>query len=291
VIVAEFTSSVSWHLGVLAFIYLEYVKMQKFCFVISVLITIFNLSALAEEPSKPAPHQNVGGILDAKDSGTISGLVYFTGKKPEQKPIADIEGNAYCSSRHKDKTPVRDTFVFGKHGDKETLQNVLVYVSKGLEDKEFDPSKTPVLLDQVGCMYSPHVVAVMVGQTLTIRNSDDTLHNVMCSPRVNPQFNFAMPVKDGTNDIVFKGAEMKMNTKCFMHPWMSAYVHVLPHPFFAVTEEDGSFTIKGLPPGDYEITVLHEASLLAPTPATANVTVGSGETKNLEFTYQIKPSE
>jgi hypothetical protein len=144
------------------------------------------------------------------------------------------------------------------------------------------------VLDQVGCIYTPHVVAVMVGQTLEVRNSDATLHNVMSAPRNNPPFNFGMPVKGGTYNLVFKQPEFKMNTKCFMHPWMSAYIHVLEHPFFAVTGEDGTFTLKGLPPGEYEVTVLHEASLLQPEPASAVVKVGAGETQKIEFTYQAR---
>jgi len=131
----------------------------------------------------------------------------------------------------------------------------------------------------------------MVGQTLEVRNSDATLHNVMGTPRNNPPFNFGMPVPGGTYNLVFKQPEMKLNTKCFMHPWMSGYVHVLEHPFFAVTGEDGTFSIKGLPPGEYEVSVLHEASLMEPTPPTATVQVGAGESKQVEFTYQVKAEE
>jgi plastocyanin len=259
---------------------------------LGVLLALPPAASHAQERKK-VPPQNVGGVSDAKEdqTGTITGLVLFKGDKPEPKPINDIAGNAYCKEHHKNKVPVRDNFVFGKNGDNDTLVNVLVYVTKGLEGKEFEPPKAPAVLDQLGCMYTPHVVAVMVGQTLEVRNSDATLHNVMGSPRNNPSFNFGMPVQGGTYNLVFKAPEMKVNTKCFMHPWMSGYVHVLEHPFFAVTGEDGTFTIKGLPPGEYELSVLHEASLLEPTPATATVTVAAGEKKQVEFTYQVKPEE
>jgi hypothetical protein len=249
-------------------------------------------SVQAEQPAPRVPQQNVGGLADAKDAGTISGVVLFKGEKPEPKPIAEVAGNAFCKEHHKDKLPVKETFVFGKNGDKDTVQNVLVYVSKGLEGKEFEPPKNQIVLDQVGCMYTPHVVAVMAGQPLEVRNSDATLHNVMSTPRDNAPFNFGMSVKGETRKTEFKFPELKMNTKCFMHPWMSGYIHVLEHPFFAVTGEDGTFTIKGLPPGEYEVTVLHEASLLAPTPATATVTVAAGETKkDVDFTYEVKKEE
>ncbi len=261
---------------------------------LAVMLCLSLVVRAAVEPAGKVPQQNVGGVADAstKDSGTVSGVVFFMGEKPAQKPIAEIAGNAFCKEHHKEEQPVRETFVFGKNGDKDTVQNVLVYVSKGLEDKEFEPTKTPVVLDQVGCVYTPHVVAVMVGQQLDVRNSDATLHNVMSTPRDNPPFNFGMPVQGGVSKLEFKGAEMKINTKCFMHPWMSAYVHVLENPFFAVTGADGTFTIKGLPPGEYEISVLHEASLLAPTPATATVTIAAGETKkDVDFKYEVKKEE
>jgi plastocyanin len=268
---------------------------QKFRAVATALAIVLAITgrsqtARCDGPAAKISSQNVGGI-DAQGAGTITGVVLFTGTKPPAKPIADIAGNAFCQEQHKGAIPVRDTFVFGTNAGRDTLQNVLVYVSKGLEGKEFEPTKTPVLLDQSGCMYSPHVVAVMTGQTLVVRNSDATLHNVMCTPRENPPFNIGMPVAGGTTNLVFKAPEMKMNTKCFMHPWMSAYIHVLEHPFFAVTGPDGTFTIKGLPPGEYEISVLHEASLMDPAPATASVTIAAGEKKEIEFTYHNKSDQ
>jgi plastocyanin len=265
--------------------------MLKFsCFLL--LFTALAAQA-ADEPAKKVLPQNVGGVAEAKDSGTISGVVLFKGEKPQVKPIADVAGNAFCKEHHKDGPPPKDTFVFGKNGEKDTVQNVLVYVSKGFpEDKEFEPTKAPVLLDQVGCMYTPHVVAVMVGQTLKVRNSDATLHNVMSTPRDNEPFNFGQSVAGQTNPLTFKEPEMKVNTKCFMHPWMSAYVHVLANPYFAVTGEDGTFKIEGLPPGEYEISVLHEASLIQPTPATATVKVAGGEEKkDVTFTYEVKKED
>lgn len=229
--------------------------------------------------------RSVGGV-DAADGAIVTGIVRFRGAVPAIKPIEEIAGNAFCKQCYKDgKLPMHDEIVLGKNGDDHTLQNVLVYVSKGLEGKEFDPPKDPVLIDQVGCMYSPHVVAVMAGQPLEIRNSDATLHNVMANPRENPPFNFGMPGKDDVVRKVFKQPELKINLHCFMHPWMSAYVHVLEHPFFAVTGADGTFTIKGLPPGDYELTVLHEGSLLEPTPATVSMKLRAQETKKVDFDY------
>lgn len=258
--------------------------------IVTCAVAAFAVDAKKEQEEK-LPPQHVGGVPDAKDGGEIKGVVLFKGEKPEARPISEINGNAFCKEHHKGQLPLKDTFVFGTNGDNDTVVNVLVYVSKGLEGKEFEPPKQPAVLDQVGCVYTPHVVAVMVGQTLEVRNSDATLHNVMASPRNNPAFNFGMPVQGQKSDLVFKQPEMKMNTKCFMHPWMSAYIHVLEHPFFAVTGEDGTFAIKGLPPGEYEVSVVHEASLLEPTPPAATVMVAAGESKDVEFIYQVKSEE
>jgi plastocyanin len=252
---------------------------------IAVLLTVASMIQAQEAAPKFAP-LNIGGI-DNKTGGTITGVVRFRGAKPEAKPVTDIAGNAFCKQCYKGDLPKHDDFVFGKNGSDDTLVNVLVYVSKGLEGKKFEPTREPALLDQVGCMYTPHVVAVMVGQTLKIRNSDATLHNVMASPWTNPQFNTGT-VKDQVIEKVFRQPELKINTKCFMHPWMSAYIHVLDNPFFAVTQTDGTFTLKGLPPGEYEISVLHETSLFEPTPATATVKIAGNETKKIDFTYQPK---
>src|SRR5579884_470599 len=228
--------------------------MKNRLFAVVALLICLVTYVQAAEADKPAA-QNVGGI-DSKDGGTITGVVRFKGTKPEVKPISEIAGNGSCKEHYKDKPlPMHDTFVFGKHGDDDTLANVLVYVNKGLEGEKFEPPKRPAVLDQVGCMYTPHVVAVMTGQTLEIRNSDATLHNVMCNPRNNPGFNLGMPVKDQVIEKAFNKPELKINFRCFMHPWMSAYVHVLDHPFFAVTQADGTFTIKGLPPGEYEVKI------------------------------------
>jgi plastocyanin len=263
--------------------------MQKLLFALVVLAGWLMTGASAAEAEKAAPTaQNVGGI-ESKEGGTVTGVVRFKGTKPEAKPISEIAGSGSCKECYKDKPlPVHDTFVFGKNGNDDTLANVLVYVSKGLEGKIFEPLKKPAVLDQVGCVYTPHVVAVMVGQTLEVRNSDATLHNVMCNPRNNPAFNVGMPVKDQVMEKVFKKPEMKINFRCFMHPWMSAYVDVLDHPFFAVTGPDGTFTIHGLPPGEYEVSVLHESTMLEPTPASAAVKVGPNEKKQIDFTYRPK---
>lgn len=231
------------------------------------------------------PALNTGGV-DAP-GGSVAGLVRFTGARPDVVPINGILGNAFCKEHCAGgAAPLEEKFVFGSGGVDTTLGNVLVYVSKGLEGKTFQVPAAPAVLDQVGCVYTPHVVGVMVGQTLEIRNSDATLHNVMTMPRKNKAFNEGMPVKGGKLEKVFAEPEMKVDLRCFMHPWMLAWVHVLPHPYYAVTRPDGRFTIKGLPPGEYEVSVLHEVSRLQPLANAIKIVVKAGETSSAEFTFK-----
>lgn len=229
------------------------------------------------------------GLLvgNAGVGGNLSGIVKFHGDKPERKPINEIAANAFCKEACAGKSNLSERFVYGKNGDEDVLVNVLVYVSKGLEGKKFDPPKEPVVLDQVKCAYTPHVVGIMVGQPLEIHNSDATLHNVMAQPTINKGFNEGMP---GVGKItkVFDKPEFSVALRCFMHPWMLGYVHVLDHPFYAVTGPDGTFELKGLPAGEYEISVLHEYSRFAPEKPNIVVKVGENDSQKIEFVYQLK---
>ena len=195
--------------------------------------------------------------LAALAHADITGKVKLDGKAPEAKEI-DMSGVAECKAAHSD--PVFEEAVVAD--DAGNLANVVVFI------KADDPAalggeapKEPAVLDQKGCMYEPHVLAMMVGQDLVVKNSDPFLHNVHSLAQTNPAFNFGQPNKDPGKKVPDgpKTAE-NIKVKCDVHPWMSAYIIVLEHPFFGVSKEDGTFTIKGNPPdGDYTLQAWHES--------------------------------
>ena len=139
-----------------------------------------------------------------------------------------------------------------------TLKNVFVYVKEGLEGKTFAPKTDKVVMDQKGCRYTPHVLGAQVNQPVEIVNSDSTLHNVHGMPPSSKEFNLGMPIQGMKLTRKFDKPDVMVKFKCDVHPWMNAYAGVLPHPFFAVTGEDGSFEIKNLPAGKYTLEAWHE---------------------------------
>jgi hypothetical protein len=210
--------------------------------------------AEAKPSAAPAPAPAAAAAAAAAPAGaaSIKGVVTLEGKAPEMAEI-NMSGTAECAKQHVD--PVTEQTIVA--GDKGQLKNVVLSISAGLPPQSFDPPPQPAVLDQHGCMYEPHVLAVMVGQKIVIRNSDPFLHNVHALSNENPPFNFGQPNVSDTPIEPLKAAET-FRVKCDVHPWMSAYVVGLDNPFFAISGDDGSFAIANLPPGDYTLTAWHE---------------------------------
>jgi plastocyanin len=160
---------------------------------------------------------------------------------------------------------------------------VFVYVKDGLGDRVFPVPATPVVLDQKSCRYVPHVMGIQVGQTLDILSSDNTLHNVHAMPERNREFNQAHQLAGIKHTHVFSTKEVMIPFKCDVHKWMNAYIGVLDHPFYAVTGANGTFELKGLPPGMYTIEAWHEKL----GTQTQTVTVGEKQTSDVAFTFKI----
>ena len=243
------------------------------------VVSLVGLAA-ACGPEAPAPPATTGGDtpVDAATAGSLSGQVTFTGEAPRAEPLPMRADPACVAAAGSDA--VSDAVLVGASGG---LQNVFVYVKDGLDPKYSFPAPTDaVLLDQAGCRYRPRVLGVQVGQPLETINSDDTLHNVHGMPTKNVEFNVSQPVKGRRLTTVFTTPEVMVRFKCNVHSWMAAYVGVLPHPYFAVTAGDGSFSIPGLPPGTYTIEAWHEVF----GTQTQQITIGERESGTVAFSFQ-----
>lgn len=164
------------------------------------------------------------------------------------------------------------------------LADVFVYLV-GSEIKAPAPS-APALLDQKGCEYLPYILGMQVGQKLLVRNSDPVLHNVHATPKINKEFNLAQMAGGKDIERVFDQSEVFVRFKCDVHPWMFAYVGVLPHPYHAVTDKDGNFKIAGVPPGKYKLAAFHRKTHVTDDKAQVQeITVGDQPVK-ADFTVE-----
>jgi plastocyanin len=219
----------------------------------------------------PTPPPASGG------GATLSGTTRFAGPAPVRKPIK-MSADANCAKMHSGTVLSEDTIV-DANGQ---LQNVFVYVKSGIQGS-FPPPATPAVLDQKGCMYAPRVTGVQVGQTIRILNSDPTLHNVHALPKKSKEFNIGMPRQGMEITRKFDQPEVMVQFKCDVHPWMASWVGVLPHPYFAVSDAAGAWSIAGLPPGTYTVEAWH--AKLGTQSQTVAVTAGAVPAA-VEFTFK-----
>jgi len=213
-------------------------------------------------------------------AGDIVGTVNYTGKVPTLKPIA-MDADPVCAKKH--TTPVKSEALVLGAGN--TMGNVMVRI-KGPVAGKYPVPAAPVVIDQKGCQYHPHVLGIRVGQTLKLKNSDGLLHNVHALPKVNTPFNMAMPANRTEADSKFGKEEGMFLVKCDVHGWMAAYVGVFSNPFFSVTGPDGKFKISGLPPGTYDVEAWHEKLGMKTTKVT--VTAAKPAAANFSFAPPAK---
>jgi plastocyanin len=227
--------------------------------------------------SASAPAGGGSATPDEANGGTITGKVAFDGTAPKAKTI-DMSANPVCMRAHTTAQPSEEVVVNSNN----TLKNTFVWVKAGLPDKQWQVPTTAVTLDQGGCMYKPHVIGVMTGQQIDVKNSDPTNHNIHPLPTVNQEWNESQPPGSADKMQSFPRQEVLIPVKCNIHPWMRAYIGVVSHPFFAVTGDDGTYTLKGLPPGTYTIEIVHEKY----GKQEQQVTVGAKESKTADFTVK-----
>jgi plastocyanin len=226
----------------------------------------------------PAGGAAGGQRVDSATAGDVTGTVAFEGTAPANEPIR-MNADPVCVKEAKGPQ-LQETFTLGSDG--KTLGNVFVYVKDGLGNYVYDPPTATAKLDQHGCRYIPHVLAVRVNQPLEIINSDPTLHNIHAIPKNNQEFNNGQPIQGMKMTHTFTAKEVMVPFKCDVHGWMNAYAAVMDHPYYDVTEADGKFELKGLPPGTYTVEAWHE-KLGA---STQSVTLGAKETKDITFTFK-----
>ncbi len=187
------------------------------------------------------------------DGGALSGKVIFTGESPRRRAIR-MDADPACAALHEGRV-LADDVIIAEHGG---LANVFVYVEVA-PDGSFDDAvpTEPVQLRQEGCQYTPRVQGIRLRQTLEVLNVDPTLHNVRSLAKSNRPFNMSQPAQ-GKRTKFFTKQELPVKFKCDVHSWMSAYLFVIDHPFFATTDRNGHFSIDGLPDGRYTLVAWHE---------------------------------
>ena len=227
--------------------------------------------AAAKTPSAP---------LDPATLGMVSGTVRFAGRAPQRVKI-DMSQDPVCSMMGGDNFAEQYVVKDGK------LANVYVYVKSGPAAAMSAPAvaTAPVVLDQVGCKYVPHVIAVMHGGSVEFRNSDSTMHNIHTMPAegVNAAVDVSQGPKGAPVVKMFTKPEMMLEVRCNNHPWMNAFINVAATPFFAVTDADGNFEIENMPAGTYVIGAMHEKM----GEQDITVTVKPHETSNMDYIFAI----
>jgi plastocyanin len=263
-----------------------FMKQTKVWLVLTIVLALLALAsacAKTDTPTNEGP-TTAGGEKYTGDVGSVAGAVAYNGAAPAPKKI-DTSADPACGAKNPNLSTEDNVVTNGK------LANVFVYLKDGttaagkkVGDYSWDTPSAAITLDQNGCHYAPHVLGAMVNQDIEIKNSDPTTHNVHFTPKSNPDWNQSQP--NGAPALKHKlaRAEVLVPVKCNQHPWMKSYIGVLKHPFFAVTGEDGSFTIKGVPAGTYTVAAWHEGGATG-TEKTMQVTVAANGAAKADFAF------
>lgn len=234
----------------------------------------------AAKPAEPAPAAvsvNPPAVTATTD-GRIHGRVMLKGTPPPERPIAAVKADGNCG-RVAHGTATTRNYVVGADGG---LRYALARIVKAPAGAGTKPG--PVLVDQLGCMYEPYISAIPAGGTVQFRNSDPFMHNINASPKVagNKPFNISQATAGTVNDKSFDQPELSVRFVCNVHPWMIGFVHVLENPFFAVTNENGDFELPaGMPPGKYELEIIH------PKGGTAKQEIEVAATKGANVVFEL----
>lgn len=227
-------------------------------------------AAMVPAATRPA---SLDGVKASQGSGAIVGWVGYQGPPPKRRPIS-FGGEKACADLNKNGAPHDESLVLNPNN---TVKWAVVSI-RGKVPGDYPVPDKPVVMDQVGCVFTPHVAALMVGQEIDYRNSDPVTHNIRITATKNTTSNLVF-APNMSSKAKFEVAESGIPLKCDIHFWMSSYIHVFSNPFFAVTGNDGSFVIQGVPPGKYTVQVWQETF----KPQTQTVEVKAGEVNEVPF--------
>jgi len=244
---------------------------------LALLTAVATASGLLAHP--PASRERASAAQGPTGTTRVVVKVVLSGSAPAASKI-QTSADPYCAKVHQAEPLLSQTVQVGADG---ALINSLVFVKDGVSGTYPVPA-TPVILDQKGCVYIPHVLGMMAGQPLQILNSDPTLHNIHPLPVVNAGFNIGMPIQGMKQTRQFPKPEPVFHVKCDVHPWMSAYIATFSHPFFGVSNGKGTVELTNLPAGTFQIQAWHEQYGVQ----TQAVTLATGETKTITFSYKAK---
>jgi len=264
-------------------------KQTKVWLVLAIALSLLALgSACGKKEVGPVSNSNGGGAGDAGPyngaTGTISGVIAYNGTPPAAKKI-DTTADPACGKANPNLTTDDTIVTDGK------LANVFVYIKEGtveggkkVGDYTWSTPTTAVNLDQKGCHYSPHVIGVQTNQKISITNSDQTQHNIHPTPKLNSEWNQTQANGAPPLEKTFTRAEVLIPVKCNQHPWMKAYIGVMKTPFFAVSTANGTYEIKGVPPGTYTVVAWREGGATG-TEKPIQVTVAANGSAKADFAF------
>ncbi len=242
--------------------------LRVFAFVI-LLATLAVHTASAESAAQTLPRRASGG--------TISGRITLTGKPPGN-PVIRMGMDPKCADMNRGRQVIQEQAMVTADG---SIANAFIYLEGRFPDTPVP--KTPVVIDQRSCVYGPRVVGVRVGQRLQIRNDDSLLHNVHSSSMTSNGFNVGQPIAGAVFEFIPRAPELMLKLGCDVHRWMTAFVGVMTHPYFAVSETSGRYAITNVPPGTYSLRTWHEQF----GERAETVVVKAGVDAHADFAYTL----
>ena len=238
-------------------------------FKLFILLLVSLLFSLSQEPAQKLSYYPTG------NEANIAGTITLKGT-PGKLRVIDMTADPLCQEHNRKPRP---DWVITNQG---RLANAFIYVKgETLDTYQFEMPDSEIILNQRACYFEPHVFGLRVGQPLRIINGDPTHHNVHPTPKLNQEWNQTQAPYAPPMVKTFRRAEVMIPIKCNQHPWMKAYVGVMNHPYFAVSDGSGKFEIRGLPPGTYKLVVWHEIF----GEQEIDVTLVPGESRSADFTF------